>query len=178
MMKHLLEFESYEELDEAGIPVYNADDFRRSPSSDPEDEVSATKIFSYISDLLDQQKTGQIDEISMTVDIPTQGKKAPKHIIDTLDAERKRIEREQYAIRGSRVEAADVAPDDNIYGGEGRNLFIDSEYIVTGVTNLDGIDYIIGIPSSKKKEAFSSPESVSYFSTFIEPKQIEEVFYS
>jgi hypothetical protein len=114
----------------------------------------------------------------MIVDLPTQGKKAPQHIIDTLDAERKRIEKEQYAIRGSRVEAADVAPDDNIYGGEGRNLFIDSEYIVTGVTNLDGIDYIIGIPSSKKKEAFSSPESVSYFSTFIEPKQIEEVFYS
>ena len=178
MMKHLLEFESYEGLDEAGIPVYNADDFRRSPSNDPEDEVSTTKIFSYITDLLDQQKNGQIEEISMTVDIPTQGKKAPKHILDTLDVERKRIEKEQYAIRGSRVEAVDVAPGDNIYGGEGRNLFIDSEYVVTGITNLDGADYIIGLPASKKKEAFSSPASIAYYSTFIEPKQIEEVFYS
>lgn len=177
-MKHLLEFESYEGLDEAGIPIYNADDFRKSPSSEPEDEVSTTKIFSYIKDLLEQQKAGQIDEISMTVDLPLQGKKAPQHVLDTLDAERKRIEKEQYAIRGSRTEAADVAPGDNIYGGEGRNLFVDSEYIVTGITNLDGTDYIIGLPVSKKREAFSSPESIAYYSTFIEPKQIEEVFYS
>ena len=92
-MRHLLEFESYEGLDEAGIPVYNADDFRRSPSNEPEDEISTTKIFSYISDLLDQQKDGQVEEISMTVDLPMQGKKAPQHVLDTLDAERKRIEK-------------------------------------------------------------------------------------
>lgn len=177
-MKHLLEFESYEGLDEAGIPVYNADDFRRSPSSEPADEISTTRIFSYISDLLDQQKAGNVEEISMTVDLPMQGKKAPQHILDTLDRERKRIEKEQHAIRGSRVEAADVAPGDNIYGGEGRNLFVDSEYIVTGITNLNGADFVVGLPASKKKEAFDSPESVAYFSTFIEPKQIEEVFYS
>lgn len=177
-MRHLLEFESYEGLDEAGIPVYNSDDFRRSPSNEPEDEISTTKIFSYISDLLDQQKAGQVDEISMTVDLPMQGKKAPQHVLDTLDAERKRIEKEQHAIRGSRVEAIDVAPGDNIYGGEGRNLFIDSEYIVTGITNLNGTDFIVGLPASKKKEAFESPESIAYFSTFIEPKQVEEVFYS
>jgi hypothetical protein len=177
-MKHLLEFESYEGLNEAGVPIYNMDDFRRSPSNDPEDEISLGKIFTYISNLLVQQKAGQIEEISMTVDLPTQGKKAPQHVLDTLDTERKRIEKEQHSIRGSRTEAADVAPGDNIYGGEGRNLFIDSEYIVTGVTNLDGTDYIIGLPASKKKEAFRSPESVAYYSTFIETKQIEEVFYS
>jgi hypothetical protein len=177
-MKHLLEFESYEGLNESGVPVYNMDDFRRSPSAEPEDEVSTTKIFSYISDLLDQQKTGEVQEITMTVDLPMQGKKAPQHVLDTLDIERKRIEKEQHSIRGSRVEAADVAPGDNIYGGEGRNLFIDSEYIVTGITNLDGVDFIIGLPASKKKEAFATPESVAYFSTFIEPRQIEEVFYS
>jgi hypothetical protein len=177
-MRHLLEFESYEGLDEAGIPVYNSDDFRRNPSNEPEDEISTTKIFSYISDLLIQQKSGQVDEISMTVDLPMQGKKAPQHVLDTLDVERKRIEKEQHAIRGSRVEAIDVAPGDNIYGGEGRNLFIDSEYIVTGITNLNGTDFIIGLPASKKKEAFESPESIAYFSTFIEPKQVEEVFYS
>jgi len=74
-MKHLLEFESYEGLNESGVPVYNMDDFRRSPSAEPEDEVSTTKIFSYISDLLDQQKTGEVQEITMTVDLPMQGKK-------------------------------------------------------------------------------------------------------
>ena len=177
-MKHLLEFESYEDLDEAGVPIYNMDDFRRNPSNDPEDEVSTTRIFSYVSDLLDQQKSGKVEEISMTVDLPMQGKKAPQHVLDTLDAERKRIEKEQHSLRGSRVEAKDVAPGDNIYGGEGRNLFIDSEYIVTGITNLNGTDFIVGLPASKKKEAFESPESIAYFSTFIEPKQVEEVFYS
>lgn len=177
-MKHLLEFGSYEGLDEAGIPVYNMEDFRRMPSNEPDDEVSTTRIFSYISDLLDQQKSGQISEISMTVDLPMQGKKAPQHVLDTLDIERKRIEKEQHSTRGSRIEAADVAPGDNIYGGEGRNLFVDSEYIVTGITSLDGVDFVIGLPASKKKEAFASPKSVAYFSTFIEPRQIEEVFYS
>jgi hypothetical protein len=179
-MIHILEFDSYNVINEAGIPAYNEEAFAKNPKAEPSTEIPVSAIAKEIEDMLNGEfkfDSGAIDRISILVDIPSQGKNAPQHVLDALAIERKKIEKEQRALHGGRIEKGDIAPDDGIYGGEGRNLFLDSEYIVTGVSRVDKKEYIVALPITYYKKAMADPEKLAYYTTLIEPKQISEIFY-
>jgi hypothetical protein len=175
-MKHLLEFESYGSINES-VPLYNFDKFQKHPSSPPESNISQKNLIRVIQNLVEKIKDGRLSEVTMTVDLPRSGKNAPKHATDYLEAERKRIDKMVKSTRGSRLEAADTPEDEGIYGGEQTSIFFDSEYILIDFTE-DGSGFkVVGIPYSKKRDAYKSPDMMNYYTTIFEPEFIEEIFY-
>lgn len=175
-MRHLLEFESYGTINES-VPLYNFKKFEKNPSASPEQNLNQKDIKKLIPQMISKIKDGKISEVTMTVDLPRTGKNAPKHAIDYLEQEKKRIEKMIKSTRGSRLEAADTPDDEGIYGGEQTSIFFDSEYILIDYLIDDEGFKIIGIPYSKKKEAFKSPDMMNYYTTSFGPEFIEEIFY-
>ena len=47
-----------------------------------------------------------------------------------------------------------------------------------GVVNKLGKDFIIGIPASHKRKVEASKEAMDYYTTYIEPDQIIEVYFT
>lgn len=175
-MIHLLEFESYGSLNES-VPLYNFEKFQKHPTSPPESNLSRKDLTRMIPSMVEKIKNGDLSEVTMTVDLPRTGKNAPKHATDYLEKERRRIEKMVKSTRGSRLEAEDTPEDEGIYGGEQTSIFFDSEYILMDFTNDGGDFKIVGIPYSKKKEAYKSPKMMEYYTTIFDPEYIEEIFY-
>jgi len=175
-MRHLLEFESYGAINES-VPLYNFEKFEKNPSASPEQNLSQKDIKRIIPQMIDKIRNVKISEVTMTVDLPRTGKNAPKHATDYLELEKKRIEKMTKFTRGSRLEAADTPDDEGIYGGEQTSIFFDSEYILIDYIIDDGGFKIVGIPYSKRKEAFKSPDMMNYYTTSFGPEYIEEIFY-
>ena len=179
-MKHLLEFDSYSPMDEAevkaGVPVYNEDEFNKNTSAKPAMVVKVPEIISVLNKFIADQESGEIEKIVVLAEIPSQGKNAPKYVLDDAAAERERQIQRKTAIYGSRTERSDTPEDDE--QTDAINIFVDSEFIVKGVINKLGKDYILGIPGSKKKKAESSKEMMDYYTVEIEPRQVFEIFFS
>lgn len=179
-MKHLLEFESYSPVNEfeikAGIPVYNEPEFVKNPGMKPAMVIKVPEIISVIDKFIDDQENGKIETITVMADIPSQGKRTPVYVADEVAKERKRMAARKNAIYGSRIERAD-RPEDEEYTDE-INIFVDSEFIVKGIINKTGVDYVMCIPVSHKKKAESSKEMEEYYMTYIEPKQIFEIYFT
>ncbi len=181
-MIHLLEFESFsnflvkENEVKGGIPIYNETVFMQSNNTKPAMMVKAPELVSTITRLLEDQERGDIEKIIVIAEIPTQGKNAPQYVRDDVQIERDRMAKRKYALYGSRVERAD-RPEEEEYT-DAINIFVDSEFIVKGVINKLGKDYIIAIPDSKKRKAEASKSEMEYYTVYLEPKQVDEVFFT
>ena len=179
-MKHLLEFESYSPTNEAeikgGIPVYNETEFTKNPRMEPAMIIKKPEIISVVDKFIKDQESGKIESVNVVADIPTQGKRVPPYVIDELAAERKRMAKRKADIYGSRTERSD-RPEDEDYTDD-INIFVDSEFLVQGVVNKLGKDFIIGIPASHKRKVEASKEAMDYYTTYIEPDQIIEVYFT
>jgi hypothetical protein len=179
-MKHLLEFESYSPTNEAeikgGIPVYNETEFVKNPRMDPAMIIKKPEIISVVDKFIKDQESGKIQSINVVADIPTQGKRVPQYVIDELAEERKRMAKRKADIYGSRSERSD-RPEGEDYSDD-INIFVDSEFMVQGVVNKLGKDFIIGIPASHKRKVEASKEAMEYYTTYIEPDQIIEVYFT
>lgn len=179
-MKHILEFDSYSPMEEAeikgGVPVYNEDEYNKNTSARPAMLIKVPEIISVVNKFIDDQESGDIEKITVLAEIPSQGKNAPKYVLDDAAAERERQLQRKRLMYGSRSERDDRPEDDE--QTDAINIFVDSEFIVKGVINKLGKDYILGIPESKKKKAESSKEMMDYYTVEIEPRQIFEIFFT
>jgi aminoglycoside phosphotransferase family enzyme len=179
-MKHLLEFDSYSPMEEAeikgGVPVYNEDEFNKNTNAKPAMVIKVPEIISVVNKFITDQEKGEIEKIVVLAEIPSQGKNAPKYVLDDAAAERERQIQRKTAMYGSRTERSDRPDDDE--QTDAINIFVDSEFIVKGVINKLGKDYILAIPESKKKKAESSKEMLDYYTVEIEPRQVFEIFFS
>ena len=179
-MRHILEFNSYSPVEEAeikgGVPVYNETEYKKNTSARPAMLIKVPEIVSVVNKFIVDQESGGIKKITVMADIPSQGKNAPKYILDDAAAERERQLQRKRIMYGSRSERADRPLDDE--QTDAINIFVDAEFIVKGVINKLGKDYILGIPESKKRKAESSKEMMDYYTIQIEPKQIFEIFFT
>lgn len=190
---------------EGGIPIYNALKFQNNPGMRPEITVNRGKIIDSLLILLEKQEEGVVDEILLTADVPSQGKAAPQYLVDELTAERKRLRDKILSRFGGRIEAKDypeiacekckssglVTQEDGqevtcpSCNGKGVireapqeiNLFIDTEYILTGIENKNGENCAVALPLSKKVKISKNPNLADYYKTYITSKQILEVFF-
>jgi hypothetical protein len=176
-MENLLEFESFDHLNEASlVPVYDNSLYMKNPSMKPESQHQASAVISAIKGLLDRMEDGEISRISVIADIPTQGKRAPLYIKDSVEAEKRRIAMQMAKEKGKEITDPEALDFDR-YGNK-RNFFFDSEFIVDGVIEgTGGKKYVIGIPESLYSKAIKDEESRKYYSVEISPEQIEEIYY-
>ena len=176
-MKHLLEYESYENpVNEGAIPVYDEAEFVKNTKSKPEMEIKWTQIPAVIEGFLAKVEAGELASVNVIADIPTQGKNAPEYVRDLMTKERSRMAQRQQAIHGSRIERAD-RPEDEEYRDE-INVFVDSEYTVEGVVKEDGKDYLIAVPASFVNKVKREPSLKDYYTVKIAPQQIIEIYFT
>ena len=176
-MKHLLEYESYEnQVNEGAIPVYDEAEFVKDTKSKPEMEIKWTQIPAVIEGLLNKVEAGELASVNVIADLPTQGKNAPEYVRDLMTKERERMAQRQQAIHGSRIERAD-RPEDEEYRDE-INVFVDSEYAIEGVVREIGKDYLIGIPASFISKVKREPSLKAYYTVKISPDQIMEIYFN
>lgn len=90
---------------EGEIPIYNSIKARKGMR--PEAQVKKKNIAEALEILLTLQGEGVVDEIRITADVPSQGKSAPKYLVDELEAERKRLRDKILSRYGGRIEASD-----------------------------------------------------------------------
>lgn len=174
-MKHLLEYESYSPINEGAIPVYDEDKFVKDTKAKPEMEIKYTQIPAVIEGLLAKVEAGELVNVSVIADVPTQGKNAPAYVRDLMDKERERMAKRQQALYGSRIEKSDRPEDD--YRDE-INVFVDSEYVIEGVVREVGQDYLIGIPNSFVNTVKREPSKKDYYTVKISPAQVIEVYFT
>ena len=176
-MKHLLEYESYEDqINEGAVPVYDEDKFFKNTKSKPEMEIGFKQIPSVVEGLLSKVETGELSSVTVTADLPTQGKNAPEYVRDIMTKERERMTQMQRDIYGSRIERADRPEEEE--DKNDINIFIDSEYIIEGVVREIGEDYLIGIPASFVKKIKREPSLKNYYTVKIFPEQIIEIYFT
>jgi len=174
-MKHLLEFESYDSnINKAKIPVYNEDDHIKNPSGEPEMMVPEEDLIEIVGILLGSQSQGKIEMIVADANIPSQGKNAPDYIKDEISKERDRMAKRKYAIYGSRIEKDDRPEDDYV---DAINLYVDSEYVITGTGTNNGEECVLAIPRSFYVKTQRDPSLAQKYTIYLSPKQIEEVSY-
>ena len=176
-MKHLLEYESYEnQVNEGAIPVYDEAEFVKNTQSKPEMEIKWTQIPAVIEGFLSKIESGELASVNVIADLPTQGKNAPEYVRELMTKERTRMAQIQQAIHGSRMERVD-RPEDEEYTDE-INVFIDSEYAIEGVVREIGKDYLIGIPASFVKKVEREPSLKDYYTVKISPDQVIEIYFT
>lgn len=100
-------FPASDNFQKGRIPIYNSFKLSKFADTPPEAKVKDDSLVDAAKILLDMQTEGVIDEIIVTADIPTQGKSAPKYLVDELEVERKRIRDKILAPYGGRIEASD-----------------------------------------------------------------------
>ena len=149
-------------VNESGIPLYRGADFN------PERTIKRNRLLAELQDLLGQVMSGDISELTVLADIPTQGKNAPQYIKD-IYAE---MGIEGYGEEEETDELVDDVYDPETdtykkadYEDKERNIFFDSEFIVKEVDMTKGV--IIGIPYSLKKKNILVE---------IDPENVDEVF--
>jgi hypothetical protein len=176
-MKHLLEYESYENpVNEGAIPVYDEAEFVKNTKSKPEMEIKWTQIPAVVEGFLNKVEAGEIASVTVIADLPTQGKNAPAYVRDLMTKERERMAQRQQAIHGSRIERAD-RPEDEEYRDE-INVFVDSEYTIEGVVREVGKDYLIGVPASFVNRVKREPSLKDYYTVKISPDQVIEIYFT
>ena len=175
-MIHILEFESYGGLNEAKtIPVYNENDYMRSPSADPEMSVPQEDIVEIIGVLLGSQKHGKIKNLVVDATLPKQGKNSPEYLKSVISDERERMAKRKYFIHGSRIEKDDRPEDDYT---DAINIFVDTEFLVISVGENEGKECVFAIPRSLYGKAQRDPSLSQSYTICLFPEQIEEVSYT
>ena len=148
-------------VNESGIPLYRGADFN------PERTIKRNRLLSELQELLGQVMSGDISELTVLADIPTQGKNAPQYIKDIYaemgiegygEEDTVELEDDVYDPETDTYKKAD-------YEDKERNIFFDSEFIVKEVDMTKGV--IIGIPYSLKKKNILVE---------IDPENVDEVF--
>lgn len=176
-MKHLLEYESYENpVNEGAIPVYDEAEFVKNTKSKPEMEIKWTQIPATVEGLLNKVESGELSSVTVIADLPTQGKNAPAYVRDLMAKERERMAQRQQALHGSRIERAD-RPEEEEYRDE-INVFVDSEYTIEGVVREVGKDYLIGVPASFVNKVKREPSLKDYYTVKISPDQVIEIYFN
>jgi hypothetical protein len=163
---NILRFEQFinesNSVNESGIPLYRGTDFN------PERTIKRNRLLQEVQDLLGQVMTGDLTEVTVLADIPTQGKNAPQYIKDIYA---------EMGIEGYGEEEETTDLEDDVYDPETdtykkadyedkeRNIFFDSEFVVKEVDMTKGV--IIGIPYSLKRKNILVE---------IDPENVDEVF--
>jgi hypothetical protein len=149
-------------VNESGIPLYRGTDFN------PERTIKRNRLLQEVQDLLGQVMSGDLTEVTVLADIPTQGKNAPQYIKDIYaemgiegygeDEETEDLADDVYDPETDTYKKAD-------YEDKEKNIFFDSEFVVKEVDMTKGV--IIGIPYSLKKKNILVE---------IDPENVDEVF--
>lgn len=156
--KEFINEEYNSQLNETGIPIY------KGTILEPQDSIKRNKLLTELEILLDQLKNGDIKELTVLAEIPTQGKNAPQYLKDIYaemgitgkeDNEDKYDEETDVYI-GSRPDNLDEPK---------HNIFVDSEFIVKGVDINRNV--ILGTPYSLKNKDIIID---------IDPENVEEIF--
>jgi hypothetical protein len=143
-------------INESGIPLYRGTDFNS------ERTIKRNRLLPELQDLLGQVMTGDLEEVTLIAEIPSQGKNAPQYIKDL------------YAEMGMRAKPTEVEPEEgdefaDRFEDEDEdmesNIFVDSEFIVKEVDMVKGV--ILGIPYSMKNKNVVIE---------IDPDNVDEVF--
>jgi len=150
-------------LNESGIPIFRGTNFNS------ERTIKRASLLSELQNFLNQVMTGELDEVTVVAEIPTQGKNAPQYVKDLYDKMKdgsKEMGDENDAMyyeneeidpqfsKGLRDEDKDLP-----------NIFVDSEFIVKDIDMEKGV--ILGIPYSLKRKNIVVE---------IHPDDVEEVF--
>jgi hypothetical protein len=174
-MKYVKIFEDYSagvsESTYSAIPVFNELEFKKNINVKPEMNVKYSEVAATLKDLLKKKEMGEIQEVLVIAEVPTQGKGAPDYIKDIIAQERERIARKYKAQRGIDIDddrEADFDFDVDRFGNQ-RSIFFDSEFIVDRIDVIDGKEYIIGIPVSLKDKGFEAK---------IAPIKVEEIYFT
>ncbi len=172
-MKHIRIFEEFvQPLNENSIPVYDDTKFTKT-GGQPEANLSPAKAVAFIEDLLDQKAAGEVDEISVVAEIPTQGKRKPAYIDEIVQKAKEEAAKKFRLETGAEIDQA--APSDIERAGVMQDLFFDSEFIVDRIDrSQDGV-FLVCYPQSLADKASTNP---AYYSVYLKPEQIEEVHYS
>lgn len=174
-MKYVKIFEDFSsgvsESTYSAIPVYDETKFSKNIATKPEMNVKYSQVAATIKDLLAKKEMGEIKEVTVLADVPTQGKGAPDYIKDIIAKERERIARKYKAQRG--IDLDDTKADEFDFDldrfGDQRTIFFDSEFIVDRVENIGGNEFIVGIPMSLKDKGYEAK---------IAPIKVEEIFFT
>ncbi len=174
-MKYVKIFEDYSagvsESTYSAIPVFNELEFKKNINVKPEMNVKNSEVAATLKDLLKKKEMGEIQEVLVIAEVPTQGKGAPDYIKDIIAQERERIARKYKAQRGIDIDddrEGDFDFDVDRFGNQ-RSIFFDSEFIVDRIDVIDGKEYIIGIPVSLKDKGFEAK---------IAPIKVEEIYFT
>ena len=174
-MKYVKIFEDYSagvsESTYSAIPVFNELEFKKNINVKPEMNVKYSEVAATLKDLLKKKEMGEIQEVLVIAEIPTQGKGAPDYIKDIIAKEREMIARKYKAQRGIDIDddkEGDFDFDVDRFGNQ-RSIFFDSEFIVDRIDIIDGKEYIIGIPVSLKDKGYEAK---------IAPIKVEEIYFT
>lgn len=174
-MKHLTLFENFtrdRDLNEASVPVYNEENFRKNINAGPEMEIAFSKVIPKIQELLSQQESGIISSVQVIAEVPTQGAGAPSYVKDVMDQERERIIRKYKEEIGKEIDQ-DSPMDDFDFDvdrfGNQRTVFFDSEFIVDRIEKIGDKEFIIGIPVSLQERGYEVK---------ILPIKVDEIHYT
>lgn len=143
-------------VNESGIPLYRGTDFNS------ERTIKRNRLLPELQDLLGQVMSGDLEEVTLIAEIPSQGKNAPQYIKDL------------YAEMGMRSKPTEMEYEegdefiDKFQDDEEdieSNIFVDSEFIVKEIDMVKGV--ILGIPYSMRNKNIVIE---------IDPDNVDEVF--
>jgi hypothetical protein len=143
-------------INESGIPLY------RGTSFNSERTIKRNRLLPELQDLLGQVMTGDLEEVTLIAEIPTQGKNAPQYIKDLyaeMGMRSKPTEMDYEEEEGFSKEFAEDEEDVE------SDIFVDSEFVVKEVDMVKGV--ILGIPYSMRRKNIVIE---------IDPDNVEEVF--
>lgn len=171
-MNNLKLYEEFSKsLYEGVTPVYDESKFRKNVNVRPEKELKYSEVIPQLRDMLAQKDAGQIESITVIAEVPTQGKGAPDYVKDIIAKERERLARQYKSTIGKEIDK-DVDADEFDFDlnrfGDKRTIFFDSEFLVDRVENIEGKDYVIGVPVSLKDKGYEAK---------ILPIKVEEIYY-
>ena len=169
-------FNSSDLLEEGMIPVYDEVLSAKDPMAPPEMSIKITQIVETIENLLERKANGEIQNVIVLADVPTQGKNAPQYIRDEMEVERQRLAKRKRAIYGSRIERAD-RPEEEEYTDE-INIFVDSEFVVDSVEKNDPVGAVLAMPRSFIRKIEMDKSLKEKYTIKLLPKQIFEISYS
>jgi len=171
-MNNLKLYEEFSSSIYEGVtPVYNEEVFKKNINAKPDMELKYSEVIPKLRDMIAQKDAGQIGNITVIADVPTQGKGAPDYVKDIISKERERLARQYKSTIGKKIasdtDSAEFDFDMNRFGDK-RTIFFDSEFIVDRIENIQGQDYVIGIPASLKEKGYEAK---------IAPIKVEEIYY-
>ena len=135
-------------INEGSVPIY------RGKSFDPAETIKSTEILKRIQSFLSELSAGNISEINVVAEIPTQGKNTPDYL--------------KGIYSDNEMEDDTYDAENDTYGGRRdyeETIFVDSEFVVVDVDMEKGV--VLGQPRSLRNKDVVVE---------IAPNRIEEIF--